>query len=164
MNSGDQCKIVKTAPFPTPPLSADILPADGMICEMICERLDIALPICHEFHSNERFGWSTSKAKVCMYMSGRDKIIKEIRNNAREINAFGVKKIGLFGSYTSGRHNAGSDIDILVEFANAKKEFDNYMELKFYLEALFHRRIDLVIKDALKPRIRRNILKEVMYA
>lgn len=97
-------------------------------------------------------------------MSGRDKIIKEIRNNAKEINAFGVKRIGLFGSYAGGRHNAGSDIDILVEFAKAKKEFDNYMELKFYLEALFHRRIDLVIKDALKPRIRRNILKEVMYA
>lgn len=99
-----------------------------------------------------------------MYMSGRDKIIKEIRNNAREINAFGVKRIGLFGSCASGRHNAGSDIDILVEFAKSGKEFDNYMELKFYLEALFHRRIDLVIKDALKPRIRRNILKEVMYA
>jgi len=97
-------------------------------------------------------------------MSGRDKIIREIRNNAKEINAFGVKRIGLFGSYAVGRHNAGSDIDILVEFARNKKAFDSYMELKFYLEALFHRRIDLVLKNALKPRARRNILKEVIYA
>ncbi|MFA7158801.1 MAG: nucleotidyltransferase family protein [Kiritimatiellia bacterium] len=87
-----------------------------------------------------------------------------MRSNAREINSFGVKRIGLFGSYAGGRHNSGSDIDILVEFAKAEKRFDNYMELKFYLESLFRRRIDLVIKDALKPRARRNILKEVVYA
>jgi len=97
-------------------------------------------------------------------MSDKDKIIKAIRDNTKEINAFGVKRIGLFGSYAGDRQNAGSDIDILIEFCTGKKGFDNYMELKFYLEKLFHRRIDLVIKDALKPGIRRNILRDVIYA
>ena len=97
-------------------------------------------------------------------MSGKDKIIKVMRANTNEISAFGVKKIGLFGSCASGRQNAGSDMDVLIEFRNGKKKFDNYMELKFYLEKLFQRRIDLVIKDALKPRIKRDILKEVIYA
>ena len=87
-----------------------------------------------------------------------------MRDNTKEINAFGVKRIGLFGSYAGGRQNAGSDMDILIEFCAGKKGFDNYMELKFYLEKLFHRRIDLVIKDALKPGIRRNILRDVIYA
>jgi hypothetical protein len=57
-----------------------------------------------------------------------------------------------------------SDIDVLVEFNKLEKSFDNYMELKFYLEKLFHRRVDLVIREALKPRIRQHILKEVIYA
>lgn len=97
-------------------------------------------------------------------MSEKDRIIKALRDNTGEINAFGVKRIGLFGSYAGGRQNAGSDMDVLIEFRRGKKEFDNYMELKFYLEKLFHRRIDLVIKDALKPGIRRNILRDVIYA
>jgi len=97
-------------------------------------------------------------------MSEKDRIIKALRDNTGEINSFGVKRIGLFGSYAGGRQNAGSDVDVLIEFSKGKKGFDNYMELKFYLEKLFHRRIDLVIKDALKPGIRRNILRDVIYA
>ena len=44
--------------------------------------------------------------------------------------------------------NNKSDIDVLVEFNKLEKSFDNYMELKFYLEKLFHRRVDLVIREA----------------
>ena len=53
---------------------------------------------------------------------------------------------------------------MLIEFERGKKAFDNYMELKFLLEKIFHRRVDLVIKEALKPEIKRNILQEVRYA
>lgn len=38
------------------------------------------------------------------------------------------------------------------------------MNLKFFLERLFHRKVDLVIKDTLKPQIKQNILKDVSYA
>ncbi|MDI6758533.1 MAG: nucleotidyltransferase domain-containing protein [Candidatus Omnitrophota bacterium] len=70
----------------------------------------------------------------------------------------------LLRKFVRAAQNSKSDIDILVEFNRGKKAFDSYMELKFYLEKLFHRRVDLVIKDALKPRIRQKILKEVVYA
>ena len=53
---------------------------------------------------------------------------------------------------------------ILVEFSRRNKTFDNYMELKFYLEKIFRRKVDLVIKEALKTRIRRKVLSEVEYA
>lgn len=43
------------------------------------------------------------------------------------------------------------------------KNFDNYMELKFYLEELIQRGIDLIIESALKPRLRFHILQEVIY-
>jgi predicted nucleotidyltransferase len=74
---------------------------------------------------------------------------------------FHVRKLGLFGSYVRGDANPQSDIDILVEFE--MPTFDAYMDLKFFLEDLFHRNIDLVMEDTLKPRIKSAILTEVQY-
>ena len=91
-------------------------------------------------------------------------ITKIIEDKAKEVTTYGVKKIGIFGSFAKSTQSNKSDIDILVEFQKGKKMFDNYMELKFYLERLFHQKVDLVIKEALKPRIKQLILKEVTYA
>jgi len=97
-------------------------------------------------------------------MFTKNNIVKTIHNNTDEIRTYGVRRIGVFGSFVKAAQNNKSDIDILVEFNKGKKAFDNYMELKFYLEKVFHRRVDLVIKGALKPRIKHQILKEVVYA
>jgi len=75
---------------------------------------------------------------------------------------FSVKRIGLFGSFVRGSQHGKSDVDILVEFENPT--FDNYMDLKFYLERNIGRPVDLVLVDSLKPRIRNLIIKEVAYA
>ena len=75
---------------------------------------------------------------------------------------FSVKRIGLFGSFVRGSQHGKSDVDILVEFENPT--FDNYMDLKFYLERNIGRPVDLVLVDSLKPRIRNLIIKEVTYA
>lgn len=93
-----------------------------------------------------------------------NKIVEAIYKNNEEILHYGVKNIGVFGSFVRAAQNSKSDIDILVEFNKGEKAFDNYMDLKFYLEKLFHRRVDLVIKEAIKPRIKQQILKEVVYA
>ena len=87
-----------------------------------------------------------------------------MRKNFDEFKAYKVKKLGLFGSFAAARQTSGSDIDILVEFERGGKTFDNYMDLKFYLERLFHKKVDLVIKDALKPRIKNKVLSDVRYA
>jgi len=97
-------------------------------------------------------------------MSPKNKILKTIQEHPAELKAYGVRKVGLFGSFSRSSQNAKSDIDILVEFGSGGKTFDNYMDLKFYLERLFHRKVDLVIKDALKARIKDKILSEVEYA
>ncbi len=76
---------------------------------------------------------------------------------------FGVKEFGVFGSYVRGEQEGGSDVDILVEFKEGYKTFDNYMDLKFYLEELLDLRVDLVSKTGLKPRLRPYVLKEVVY-
>jgi len=76
---------------------------------------------------------------------------------------YGVKRIGFFGSFVKGEQKENSDIDVLVEFEKEAKTFDNYMNLKFFLEEIFGRKVDLVIFDALKPDIKDQILKEVKY-
>ncbi len=77
---------------------------------------------------------------------------------------YGVKKIGVFGSFARGEGKEDSDIDVLVEFESGRKTFDNYMELKFFLEDLYKRRIDLVTVEALRPQLKEDILREVSYA
>jgi predicted nucleotidyltransferase len=74
----------------------------------------------------------------------------------------GVRKIGLFGSFKRGQARRKSDIDILVVLE--KPTFDSYMEVKFYLEDLFERKVDLVMEETIKPRLRPYILNEVEYA
>ena len=93
-----------------------------------------------------------------------DKIIKLINENQQHIKKFGVNRIGLFGSYATNKQKPKSDIDLLVEFKKGKKTFDNYMDLKFYLEGLFSCNVDLVVREALKIELKPNILKSVKYA
>lgn len=92
-------------------------------------------------------------------------VLLKIKVHLDELKSvYKVKKIGLFGSFANSTQKADSDIDILIEFDKGGKTFDNYMELKFYLERLFNNKVDLVIKDTLKPRIKNKILLEMKYA
>ena len=80
------------------------------------------------------------------------------------VKNFGVKRIALFGSYVSGKERDESDIDILVEFERNKKTFDNYIALKLFLEDLFKRKVDLVIKESIREEIKPYIMRSVKYA
>ena len=75
---------------------------------------------------------------------------------------YGVKKIGVFGSYARGEEKESSDIDILIELE--KPIGWEFFYLKDYLEKKLGREVDLVTVNALKPRIRERILREVIYA
>jgi len=88
-------------------------------------------------------------------------IIKTIEEHKEELSRYGVKKIGLFGSFLKGDANKNSDIDFLIEFDEAT--FDNYMDLKFTLERIFKKKVDLVVEDALKPALR-YVKEEALYA
>ena len=57
-----------------------------------------------------------------------------------------------------------SDLDVLVVFEEGQKTFDKYMDLKFYLEDLFGREVDLVTEKALKPQLKDIIMNYVVYA
>jgi len=72
-----------------------------------------------------------------------------------------VKKIGLFGSYVRNEQKEDSDIDIIVEFSQPVGF--QYIDLKLYLEEILNHKVDLVTPNALKPQIKENILREVLY-
>lgn len=94
----------------------------------------------------------------------KNKIINKLKKHLPEIKKkFMVKEIGVFGSCVRRKLKKKSDIDILVEFEKGGETFDNYMNLKFFLEDIFHKKVDLVIKNSLKEEIKDNILSEVRY-
>jgi hypothetical protein len=78
-----------------------------------------------------------------------------LREHEPEIKKrFGVAKIGIFGSFIRGEERPDSDVDVLVTFRKDGETFNNYMECKFYLEDLFGRKVDLVMKGAIKKRLK----------
>jgi Predicted nucleotidyltransferases len=88
-----------------------------------------------------------------------------LRRHEPEIKKrFGVATIGIFGLYVRGEERPNSDVDVLVSFRKGEETFDHYMDCKFYLEDLFGRNVDLVMKGAIKKRLAPYILGKVVYA
>src|SRR3954469_6692304 len=91
-------------------------------------------------------------------------ILETLEAHRQALHAFGARRLGLFGSWARGEAKETSDLDFLVEFEPGRKTFDSYMDLKLFLQDLFGRPVDLVITEGIKPRLRENILREVVYA
>jgi predicted nucleotidyltransferase len=91
----------------------------------------------------------------------KDLIFKRILDEKKQLAFYGVKNIGLFGSFVRGDQTPSSDIDILVEFTPEKHTFDNFMEVAFLLEEILERKVELITPEALSPHIGPHILREV---
>ena len=90
-----------------------------------------------------------------------EKIINMLKDHNEILRKYEVKRIGLFGSYARGDQKKNSDIDFLVEFE--KPVFENFMDLTFYLEELFGRKIELITNGNLSPYIQPYVEKEVKW-
>ncbi|MDP4007668.1 MAG: nucleotidyltransferase family protein [Candidatus Peregrinibacteria bacterium] len=90
-------------------------------------------------------------------------IKKFILDNKNVIEGYGAKKLGLFGSFVRGEQTDSSDIDFLVSFHKEKKNYDNFIDLAYFLEDGLGREVELVTDKALSPYIGPYILKEVEY-
>ena len=87
-----------------------------------------------------------------------------IQAHLSELLAMGARRIGVFGSFAHGGPNAASDVDVYVEFDDAKRTYDNFFALHERLEELFGRRVDLVTDKSLSETKARLILPTVRYA
>ena len=92
----------------------------------------------------------------------REEILATIDAHADELRRLGAKSLALFGSMARGEGTVSSDIDLLV--ALQPKTFDAYMDVKLLLEKILGRKVDLVLADAAKPRLRSTILAEAVHA
>jgi predicted nucleotidyltransferase len=109
--------------------------------------------------------------RTAQYLEGGDQMEQErkmfqkieniVKGNKMALTKqFKVKEIGIFGSIVRGEEKETSDVDILVEFKEPIGFF-KFLELEEYLGDLIGRKVDLVSKKALKPRIGKHILREV---
>ena len=100
-------------------------------------------------------------------MKAKNSSVKEAKRTLKENKTilkerFKVKEIGIFGSWVKNEQKEDSDLDILVEFEEVIGLLD-FAALERYLSDLLGVKVDLVMKTALKPRIGKHILREVVY-
>jgi len=100
--------------------------------------------------------------KMKKSLSDIKEILKKHEEELKE--KYKIKEIGIFGSYLRGEAKESSDVDILVEFRpDAKISLLDFVELENYLSELLGVKVDLVERSALKQRIGKQILNEVIY-
>lgn len=92
----------------------------------------------------------------------REEILRLLDENRAAIRATGARRLALFGSAARGEMREESDVDLVVELE--QKTFDCYMGLKELLERILDCRVDLVMIDAVKPRLRAYIEREMVNA
>ncbi len=85
--------------------------------------------------------------------------LKKIKPELAE--KFHVSQIGYFGSYSTSEQTENSDVDILVEFSHPVGW--SFFTLEKFLEQTLGLKVDLVTTNALKERIKNNILNQVRY-
>lgn len=92
----------------------------------------------------------------------QETVISTLKEHLETLHNLGVKSLELFGSVARNEARPDSDLDFLVEF-EGQITFDAYMDLKFFLEDLFTKKVDLVIKEDLKPQIREVVINQAIH-
>ncbi len=99
-------------------------------------------------------------------MLTREQVIQLLRDNYPHlVTEYGVKRIGLFGSYAKGSPNEQSDVDVVVEFE--RPIGFKFIELTEYLESLFDRKVDVLTPAGLQAirlgQVAQNIAESIVY-
>jgi predicted nucleotidyltransferase len=94
----------------------------------------------------------------------RAEAIQILRDHRDELEEnFGVRTLALFGSVAREEAAATSDVDLLVEFDNRPIGLFHLAALHERLRELLHSdRVDVVLRDAVYPALKANILREAI--
>jgi len=68
-----------------------------------------------------------------------------------------VETIHIFGSVARNDAKSSSDLDVLVKFKPGKKNFDNFMNLTFFLEDVFGVKVDLITIDSINGSFKKSV-------
>jgi len=102
----------------------------------------------------------TNESRVSIMI--REKILSTLKSHIKDFKRFHVASLAIFGSVARDDDGPDSDVDVLVRF-EGQATFDLYMELKFYLEDLCKRKVDLVSEKALKPNLKKYIERDLVH-
>ena len=100
---------------------------------------------------------------IAQPIQSKNQIFDLLTQHQADIKAFGVARIGLFGSFARNQQNESSDIDLLVEFEEGKKTFKNLVHLNYFLQELSQRKVQLVTWMGLADFVKREVVKEIEY-
>ena len=99
-----------------------------------------------------------------MKVSTIDEIVMYLRDKKGLLyNRYGVTRMGIFGSFVQGDQTIASDVDMVVEFQNDRKNIHSFLNLKRFLEKELSIKVDLGFEHSLKPIVRENIKDKIIY-
>jgi uncharacterized protein len=92
----------------------------------------------------------------------RSEILQILAARREDLARMGVESMAIFGSVARDKARSDSDVDLLVYF-QGPATFNGYMDLKFFLEDLLGRPVDLVTRKSIRPRLKTRIENEAQY-
>ena len=96
-------------------------------------------------------------------VTNKQQVIDLLTANAAKLKNFGVVRVGLFGSFVSGKNQPTSDVDLLVNFNKNQKTFKNFMAAAEFTEKLMGRSVDFITAESLSPYLKLHIEDEAEY-
>jgi len=100
-------------------------------------------------------GYLMTKIEILHYLKSKQEFFRD---------NFGIEFVGIFGSFSRDEATQNSDIDILYKIKkDAKLSMFSYLKINTILEEFFHRKVDLVRDETLKPTVKEYIEKDLMY-
>jgi len=93
----------------------------------------------------------------------KSEVKERLSRQAEQLRAFGVERVGLFGSFARDEAGPQSDVDLFVEIAIERKTLKNMVALSGFLHALLGRKVELVTPASLNVHTGKHILNEVEY-
>ncbi len=95
----------------------------------------------------------------------RAEILRLLKEHEAEIKKFGVRGIGLFGSFSRDEGTEDSDVNIVVEFETGKATFKNFGGLSEYLENLLGREVDILTPAGIESirieEVKQSIMRDI---
>jgi predicted nucleotidyltransferase len=93
----------------------------------------------------------------------REDVKRRLSEQRAELTKLGVRSLDIFGSVARGESGPGSDVDLLVDFEQPIGLF-HFFRVQQRLEQILGCRVDLVMREAVKPQLRDQILREAVRA
>jgi len=98
----------------------------------------------------------------------RDEILRILsENKAIWQEHYGIRRIGLFGSFARGEEQTNSDVDLFVEFDRERIDLEKYLQFIEEVENIFGRKVDIITRDGKEsiriPEVKKNIEKDMIY-